>query len=341
MDIKVSAIVPVYNTEKFLEKCIRSIMSQTLKEIEIICINDGSTDNSLEILKKLQKEDNRIIIIDKKNEGVSKARNVGIENARGKYCLNIDSDDWVESNYFKAMYEKAKLNNLEMLVSDFIVERKNNQEVKKDLEISEEDILTGEEYLEIFYSRNFNGYTWNKLIETSLYKINRINYNEDIGFCEDVEVLSKLASNMNKIGKINTAYYHYKVDNFESTTKQEKIKNYSDFEKCCYQIKRYLKIKNISNEVLELLFQREIYTKLDILLRGNFRYEKKEYELEETKYKKKLKKMNWKKNKLKKKNKITKICLWYLLNISSKKINLKFFKILIHIKKLSHITTRK
>lgn len=333
MDIKVSAIVPVYNTEKFLEKCIRSIMSQTLKEIEIICINDGSTDNSLEILKKLQKEDNRIIIINKKNEGVSKARNVGIEKARGKYCLNVDSDDWIESNYFEAMYEKAKLNNLEMLISDFIEEEKNKQEVKKDLEITEKDILTGEEYLEIFYTKNFNGYTWNKLIETRLYKMNRINYNENIEFCEDVEIISKLASNMKRIGKINNAYYHYKVDNFESITKQEKIKNYSDFEECCYQIKRYLKKKNISNKVLELLFQREIYTKLDILLRGNFRYEKKEYKLEETKFLKELKKLNWKKFKLKKINKITKISLWYLVNISSNKINLRFFKKIIKIKR--------
>ena len=333
MDIKVSAIVPVYNTEKFLEKCIRSIMSQTLKEIEIICINDGSTDSSLEILKKLQKEDNRIIIIDKKNEGVSKARNVGIENVRGKYCLNIDSDDWVESNYFKTMYEKAKLNNLEMLVSDFITERENNQEIKKDLEISEEAILTGEEYLEIFYSRNFNGYTWNKLIETSLYKKNKINYNEDIGFCEDVEVLSKLASNMKRIGKINNAYYHYKVDNFESITKQEKIKNYSDFEECCYQIKKYFEKKNISSKVLNLLFQREIYTKLDILLRGKFKEEKEKYIIKEREFLKELKKNKIRKFKLENVNKMTKVCLWYLVNISSNKINLIFFKKIIKIKR--------
>ena len=89
-DIKISVMIPVYNTSKYLEKCLNSIINQSLKEIEIICVNDGSTDNSLEILREFQEKDNRIIIIDKKNAGVSCARNEALKIVKGEYCLNID-----------------------------------------------------------------------------------------------------------------------------------------------------------------------------------------------------------------------------------------------------------
>ena len=105
---KISIIVPVYNREKYLEKCIKSITNQDFKDIEVICVNDGSTDNSFEVLKKLSEQDERIIIIDKENGGSSSARNVALKIARGKYCLNIDSDDWIEQGYFKALYERGR-----------------------------------------------------------------------------------------------------------------------------------------------------------------------------------------------------------------------------------------
>lgn len=107
-NIKISVIIPVYKTEKFLEKCIRSVMNQTLKELEIICINDGSPDNSLKILKSLEREDKRLKIINQENQGVSKARNTAITIAKGKYCINIDSDDWIEKNYLEEMYNIAE-----------------------------------------------------------------------------------------------------------------------------------------------------------------------------------------------------------------------------------------
>lgn len=103
-EIKISVIVPVYNAERFLEKCIRSIMASTLKEIEIICVNDGSKDKSIDILRNLEKEDNRIIVIDKENEGASKARNIGIDMAKGEYIAFVDSDDFIDDSMYVCMY---------------------------------------------------------------------------------------------------------------------------------------------------------------------------------------------------------------------------------------------
>ena len=112
-NIKISVIVPVYNVEKYLLECLDSIINQTLKEIEIICVNDGSTDNSLSILKEYASKDNRIILIDKENEGLGYTRKVGLDNATGKYILFCDSDDFYsELTAFEELYnyiEKVKV----------------------------------------------------------------------------------------------------------------------------------------------------------------------------------------------------------------------------------------
>lgn len=170
--IKISVIVPIYNTSLYLEKCLRSIMDQSLEEIEIICVNDGSIDNSLEILKEISKEEKRIKIINQINQGVSKARNEAIRIAKGKYCLNIDSDDWIESKYLEDMYNTAESNDSDIVISDIFFDFKytpTKNYVLKDLNIKDNKIITGKEYIEIFIKDNFYGYTWNKLIKRELY----------------------------------------------------------------------------------------------------------------------------------------------------------------------------
>lgn len=104
---KVSVIIPVYNTEEYLEKCLYSIVNQTLNEIEIICVDDGSTDNSLQILKKYAENDNRIKVITQENSGAAVARNNGIDNAKGEYLYFIDSDDYVDLSFLEKMYNQS------------------------------------------------------------------------------------------------------------------------------------------------------------------------------------------------------------------------------------------
>ena len=120
--MKVSVIVPVYNLFNYISKCISSIVSQTYKDLEIIIINDGSTDNSISEINRLASTDNRIIVIDKKNEGVSVARNTGIERATGKYIMFVDGDDWIDTDMVQKLIDKAEKNQADYVGGGFIFE---------------------------------------------------------------------------------------------------------------------------------------------------------------------------------------------------------------------------
>ena len=100
---KISVVVPVYNVEKYLKECIDSIINQTLEDIEIICVNDGSTDSSLEILNNFAEQDNRIKVITQSNQGLSAARNTGIKYANGEYISFIDSDDYIDTSLYETL----------------------------------------------------------------------------------------------------------------------------------------------------------------------------------------------------------------------------------------------
>ncbi len=113
--IKISVIIPVYNAENYVEECVDSVRNNTLKDIEIICINDGSTDNSLAVLNSLKEKDNRIIVVDKENSGPSETRNKGIEIAKGKYISFIDSDDYIHERTYEFLYAEAEKDNLDQL----------------------------------------------------------------------------------------------------------------------------------------------------------------------------------------------------------------------------------
>ena len=115
-DIKVSVIIPVYNTEEYLEECIDSVINQTLEEIEIICINDGSTDNSLEILNASAEKDRRIKVLSHENKGLGATRNVGIDLAKGEFIYFLDSDDFIDPNTLEETYSLAKEKDLDCVI---------------------------------------------------------------------------------------------------------------------------------------------------------------------------------------------------------------------------------
>lgn len=171
----ISIIVPIYNTSRFLGKCIQSILSQSYKDFELILVNDGSQDNSLEICKKYSKTDPRIIIVDKKNEGVDKARFSGINISRGDYITFVDSDDWIEKDTLKVMYENIERYNVDYVE---VGSRKVFDKLKL---IKKESINPKLGYIkipELFdnYYISFFGYNiisvsmWGKLYKTAIIK---------------------------------------------------------------------------------------------------------------------------------------------------------------------------
>lgn len=113
---EVSVIIPVYNNEKFIEKCIRSVMEQSFCDLEILVVNDGSTDGSAEILQKLAGEDGRIRLVSQSNQGVAAARNCGLDMASGKYLTFVDGDDYIGKDYIEKLYDFSEKNHTEMLI---------------------------------------------------------------------------------------------------------------------------------------------------------------------------------------------------------------------------------
>ena len=127
--MKVSILVPVCNVEKFLEKCLQSLVDQTLKDIEIICINDGSKDNSLSIIKKFANLDNRIVIIDKPNSGYGDSMNCGLDLAKGEYIGIVESDDFANLDMFEKLYGLAKCYDADIVKSNYNLYWENPEKV--------------------------------------------------------------------------------------------------------------------------------------------------------------------------------------------------------------------
>lgn len=221
MKNKVSIIIPIYNAEKYLEKCVDSVIDQKLKEIEIILVNDGSTDKSKDICDLYKNKDKRIKTINKENGGPSETRNIGLENCTGEYIGFLDADDWIEKDMLWDMYKVASQNNLDLVVSGQIIDFENEkyQLVKN---IQEKIIIDDNEKLEntIFELCNNDMFhvVWNKLYKRELVKDKKFVIDgmpaEDVIF--NVDVFLKIQS----LGIINQAYYHYiKVDSASYVTR--------------------------------------------------------------------------------------------------------------------------
>ena len=123
---KISIIVPIFNGELYLEECLNSLVNQTFNDIEIICVNDGSTDNSMKILEDFQKKDSRIEIISQPNQGVSIARNNGVNQANGEYVLFVDSDDWLDLDACAELYSNAVSNDSDIVLFNSVIENESN-----------------------------------------------------------------------------------------------------------------------------------------------------------------------------------------------------------------------
>lgn len=204
---QISIIIPVYNSEKYLRKCFDSITKQTFSDFEVIVINDGSKDNSGEICDHYAKIDSRFKIIHKKNEGVSIARNTGIEHASGEYITFIDSDDWIDDDYLQMMMSVA-ITDCDLVVSGVINEYINGDTSK--LGISRNSFSSNNAKLlhQLIKSRLYFG-PYNKLFKYNIIKQHNILFPHDISYGEDRIFNYAYMHYVDTIQTISYAGYHY------------------------------------------------------------------------------------------------------------------------------------
>lgn len=275
MKTKVSVIVPIYNSERYIDKCIQSIINQTFKDIELILVDDGSTDKSVEISNKYAEKDKRIKIIKQKNKGVSLARNYGISIATGDFITFVDSDDFIEIDMLDILYNAAIDNNCDVVLSGIKIIKDNNikYEFTKDSKI-----YTKQEVFKLFYfdREPFSpNYAWGKLIKRSI--CNKIKFREDIFLMEDALFSMELFINcQNNIMFLNKYLYNY-VQRDGSESKHFSKKRITSF----YALEELLNLAKEIDSEYEKSFLK-VYSKLILsilqdIISFDFENNKEEY----------------------------------------------------------------
>ena len=203
----ISIIVPVYNSEKYIDRCLDSILNQTYKDLEIVLVNDGSNDQSLKILENYALRDTRIKVVNQENKGVAAARNTGLDNATGDYILYVDSDDWIENNMVERMVELSANADIVFCGNDNAV---SPESVKKIIGITKEIWNKDKIIYEFLRHKIMSGMLWNKLIKRSL--TDGCRFNPKTGYGEDAEFLWQVLQNTNSMIVTNEILYHHVPD---------------------------------------------------------------------------------------------------------------------------------
>lgn len=242
---KISIIVPVYNAEKYLHRCIDSILNQTFIDFEVLLINDGSTDSSGVICDEYAKKDSRIKVFHKRNGGVSSARNIGVVNMTGEYCIHCDSDDYMEYNLLEEVYSCARRHSADMVIFDYYVDFDETKQVKYAKPTSLDPLSVCKDIL----GTKLHGSTWNKLLKTETIKDSNLLFKESISYCEDVLFNVEFLLLQPKVKYLNKALYHY-VQHDESITNRASL----------------FQVASLSSYVLslkELLIEKQQYQELE------------------------------------------------------------------------------
>ena len=248
-EIKVSVIMPIYNAYDYLRPALDSVIDQTLREIEIICIDDGSTDHTLDIIKEYQAQDARIRIVTENNAGVSTARNKGIIRARGEYTAFLDADDFFEPTLLEKLYERAKKDDLDIAVCLFDIY--NNKESKFTRAISEADgvifdggkVASASEHPDRILGST-TGYVWNKLFRTSLIKEKELTFAPELNVFEDVHFVCSALALAGSVARIDEVLVHHRVYTDQSRSKLFK-KYYAQVPVVYLKIKEFLMQKGM------------------------------------------------------------------------------------------------
>ena len=203
--VKVTFIVIAYNLEEYIERCIRSILKQSLQEIQIIVVNNESNDKTLEIINKLSGESEKIKIINKKNKGIDAARKKGLEYAEGKYIVFVDGDDWVSENLAKDLYEIAESKKSDIVCFNYYWASENGENKKNEQQVY--DRISDNKFLELILQQKLSHNIWNKFLKkefidrTSLKQVSGLSMGEDLVDCVTLGIKKP------KVYMIDVPYY--------------------------------------------------------------------------------------------------------------------------------------
>lgn len=207
--LKVSIIIPVYNASDSIRKMLDSILAQTLNEFEVLMIDDGSTDESGRILDEYSAKDKRFKAFHKQNEGVAMARQLGVDNAKGEYCIHADADDRMDSTMLEELYTEAKAKDADVVIADYFVCSKQGETVCK----QQPSDLSPEHVLQDMFDNKLFGALWHKLVRTDLYRKYNAKFFKGINHCEDLLIWVQLLQHPEvMVSYLPKAYYHYVVN---------------------------------------------------------------------------------------------------------------------------------
>lgn len=267
----ISIIVPVYNVERYLSKCLDSLIQQTYTNIEIICVNDGSKDGSEKIINKYLRRDDRVKLINKKNQGVSKARNTGINYAKGKYIMFVDADDWVDTDTCEKSWCAMRKEDADVVLWSYVSENNGLQSYKN---IYPKDKIFNEEMTKRLLHRRFVGIrgeelahpeladslcpVWGKLYKASLIKEHNIQFVDlsEIGTYEDGLFNLEVFLYVKKAVYLNKYFYHYRRDNENSITSKYNMNLYEQWQRLFDRMEEYIKVKQLSDDYVDALNNR-------------------------------------------------------------------------------------
>ena len=218
MMYSISVIVPIYNVERYIERCAISLFKQTLASIEFIFINDCTPDNSMEVLRRILKQypsraDHVRMISNERNLGVAISRDIGHFMARGEYVIDCDSDDWPEPEMYEQLYKQAKLNDSDIVICNW------NNILNKDVQSTHIDFLySNKDCIVTLLDGRSSGFLWYKFIKRNLYIDNKIRGIPEINCMEDLFLLFRLFFYAKKIDYVEDRLYNYNRQNINSST---------------------------------------------------------------------------------------------------------------------------
>ena len=254
-NIKVSVVMPIYNAADYLKPAMDSVVHQTLTDIEIICVDDGSTDNSLAMLKEYQQADERIRIVTENNAGPSIARNKGLSRARGKYVIFLDADDFYDYNLLEKLYELAENEKLDIAICKFDIY--NNRKAKFEDNIRsdhgeifvEAGVVSKNDYPDVILSCT-TGYVWNKLFRHEFLVEKELVFDEELHVFEDTYFVVNALSLADRVGKCHERLIHHRV--YTNQPRNKLFKKY------------YAQVPVVYSKIKEFLRAHGMYTPLSL-----------------------------------------------------------------------------